>query len=369
MKTVLIIDDERDFLSTMQFFLENEHYRIITAATAKEGIEKACLKPDLILLDLKMPGISGYEVCKRLKENDVTRHIPVIMLTSASETLDKITAFDLGAADYVGKYFPVEEIMARVKAVLRETSPANIKELVEDKNKKVLELKNIIDNKNAQTLFQPIVDLSTKAPIGYEALVRGPQGSSLENPADLFAFAAEANMLFELDIMCRKMSVNKAAFLKKEELLFLNTDPGLINTDHFKKFEFLDGVDITPDRICLEITERTFVKNFRALEAGLKEARSKGVKIAIDDVGEGYSSLNAIAELKPEFLKVDIALVRGMDKDSVKTNLVRLIAYLAKSIDSRVIAEGVETEDEYEKLLSIGVEYAQGYFFTRPFVK
>jgi DNA-binding response OmpR family regulator len=127
-RQILIIDDEPDFIETMRFYLENANFRLLGASTIKEGLEKALLKPDLILLDLNMPDGSGHEVCKKLKENPATVCIPVIMLTSQSGTLDKVEALNLGAADYIGKQFPFEEILARINAVLRAYSAPVVRE-------------------------------------------------------------------------------------------------------------------------------------------------------------------------------------------------------------------------------------------------
>lgn len=366
-KTILMIDDEVDFLSTTQFLLESAHFKVITASTPQEGLRKALLKPDLILLDINMPEMDGLTVCKRLKEDKATEHIPIIMLTLNTGTLEKVTAFDFGVADYMGKQFPFEEMLARIQAVLKTKSPENIKESAEENNKKISDLRDLLQRKNLQILFQPIVFLKTGVPIGYEALVRGPRGTFLENPVDLFAFAADANMLSELDSLARDLSIEKAVFIKGGETLFLNIDPVTTNIPRFKKLEFLNDSKITPSQICFEITERTFVKNFQMLSMNLKEMRSKGVRVAIDDIGEGYSSLNAIAELKPEFLKVDIKIIRNMETDSVKQNLVRLMVDLARNINSCLIGEGIETKKECDALLSLGVEYGQGYHFMKPF--
>jgi len=365
-QTLLIIDDEPDFLFAMRFFFESTHFKVITASNAQEGLGKARLNPDLILIDLKMPGMGGLELCKRLKEDEATRYIPAIVLTSGNETLDKVTAFDLGVVDFMRKDFPLEEILARVSAALRASSLEGMQKGAKARNKKILELRSALKKNDIRILYQSIVDLSTRVPIGYEALARGPQGTFLENPVDLFAFAAGSGMLIELDTLCRDLSVQNAKFLKPREILFLNTDPSVITTDRFRKLEFLDGSAITPGQVCVEITERTFVKNFPALSKYLTDMRSQGVKIAVDDVGEGYSSLNAIAELKPDFMKIDIAIVRNIDVDSIKPNLVRLIADLAKSTNSCLIAEGVETQAEIDALVSLGVKYGQGYFFMRP---
>ncbi|MCX5678147.1 MAG: EAL domain-containing response regulator [Candidatus Omnitrophica bacterium] len=366
-KTILMIDDEVDFLSTTQFLLESSNFKVITASTPHEGLRKALLKPDLILLDINMPEMDGLTVCKRLKENKATEDIPIIMLTLNTTTLEKVTAFDFGVADYMGKQFPFEEMLVRIQAVLKTKSPEKARESVEEKNRKISDLRDIVQRKNLQILFQPIVLLKTGVPIGYEALARGPKGTLFENPADLFTFATDVNMFNELDSICRDISIERAVFLKSGEILFLNIDPAITGTPHFKKLKFLNNSKIAPSQICLEITERTFVKNFPMLSMNLKEVRSEGVRVAIDDIGEGYSSLNAIAELRPEFIKIDINIIRNMETDSVKQNLVRLVADLARNTNSRLIGEGIETKKECDTLLSLGVEYGQGYHFSKPF--
>ncbi len=366
-QTILMIDDEIDFLSTTQFLLETAHFKVITASSPEEGLRKALLNPDLILLDINMPGMDGLTVCKRLKEDKVTRHIPIIMLTLNSSTLEKVEAFNFGVVDYIGKQFAFEEMLARIQAAFRNRPHQNSGESDGIKNRKISDLRELIEKGDLQILFQPIVSLQTGLPIGYEALSRGPKGTCFENPADLFAFAADVNMFNELDSLSRNLSIKKAGFLKKGEMLFLNSDPSITHTSDFKNLECLKGSGITPEQICIEITERTFVKHFAILTMNLKEMRARGVSVAIDDVGEGYSSLNAIAELKPEFIKIDISIIRNVGKDGVKQNLVRLVAGLARNINSRLIGEGIETKEECDTLKSLGVDYGQGYFFVKPF--
>ena len=366
-KLVLIIDDEADFVETVQFFLTNSNFRVITAPRGDEGIEKArFFKPNLILLDVNMPGIDGYEVCRRIKENDQTKYIPVIMLTVKNETLDKVTALNIGAADYIGKHFPFEEILARIRAVLRDASPDVMPQAVQERNKKVIDLKKIIEEKNIRILYQPIVSMPSRKPMGYEALTRGPKGSFFENPELLFDSAAESNMFYDLDTLCRSLSVKKVGPLNDDQILFLNADPSVIDTDHFKKLEFLEGSAIRPSQICLEISERTCITNFAKLSSELNALKKSGIKVAIDDVGAGYSSLRSIAELEPEYMKADIALVRAIDSNQIKNSLVQALITLSEKLNCRLIAEGVETESEYNTLLSLGVKYAQGYLFGKP---
>ncbi|HEX9078652.1 MAG TPA: response regulator transcription factor [Desulfuromonadaceae bacterium] len=125
MKTILIIEDEKDLAELVAFNLEKEGYRALLAGDGVMGLEKARdLSPDLVLLDLMLPGISGTEVCKALKGDGKTARIPVIMLTARGEEIDRVVGFEVGADDYVVKPFSTRELLLRVKAVLRRASSA-----------------------------------------------------------------------------------------------------------------------------------------------------------------------------------------------------------------------------------------------------
>jgi two-component system phosphate regulon response regulator PhoB len=124
MKTVLIIEDEQDLAELVAFNLEKEGYRPITALDGISGLEAACSSsPDLILLDLMLPGMSGIDVCKSLKGNPQTTLIPIILLTAKGEEIDRVVGFEIGADDYVVKPFSTRELLLRVKAVLRRSHP------------------------------------------------------------------------------------------------------------------------------------------------------------------------------------------------------------------------------------------------------
>ena len=186
-KKILLVDDEADFLQLTRFVLENANYNVITAPTPEEGLEKAKENPDLIILDLNMPHMSGHEVCKRLKEDAKLMHIPVVILTSQDETLDKVQAFNLGVLDYINKRASNEEILVRIKSILKRSSAILTSLSDQDRNDNIMQLRKIIEEKNVRTFFQPIVTLADRKPVGYEALARGPQGGFFENPANLFA--------------------------------------------------------------------------------------------------------------------------------------------------------------------------------------
>src|SRR5512139_1778221 len=124
MKTILVIEDERDLLDLIVFNLEKEGYRVITALDGSSGLETARTRsPDMIILDLMLPGIMGTEICKILKKNEKTSAIPIIMLTAKGEEIDRVVGFEVGADDYVVKPFSNRELMLRIRAVLRRSEP------------------------------------------------------------------------------------------------------------------------------------------------------------------------------------------------------------------------------------------------------
>ena len=123
MQTILIIEDERDLAELISFNLEREGYQTIIATDGLEGLANVTrCRPDLVLLDLMLPGILGTEVCKNIKRSERTSQVPVIMLTAKGEEIDKVVGFEVGADDYVVKPFSTRELLLRVKAVLRRSS-------------------------------------------------------------------------------------------------------------------------------------------------------------------------------------------------------------------------------------------------------
>lgn len=122
--TILIVDDEADIRSTVEFNLSREGFRTVTAGLGREAVERAndTPRPDLIVLDLMLPDISGTEVCRQLRQSPKTRNIPILMLTAKTDPIDRVVGFEVGADDYVTKPFSVRELVLRVKAILRRSS-------------------------------------------------------------------------------------------------------------------------------------------------------------------------------------------------------------------------------------------------------
>ncbi|HLG18333.1 MAG TPA: EAL domain-containing protein [Bdellovibrionota bacterium] len=229
-------------------------------------------------------------------------------------------------------------------------------------------LQRLILSEEVTTLFQPIVNLNTGTIMGYEALSRGPAGTVFESPTLLFTLARDAGLVFELDRLCRKMALRSAAPLPSDCKLFINTIPHTIHDPEFRgKYleDLLRDVDKKPSNIVFELTERAAIENFSSFREAMRYYTDIGMAIAIDDAGTGYSTLEAIVELNPRYLKFDLSMVRGINRSPIKQEMLRLLCALAKKIDAIIIAEGIESREELAFLMKTGVAFGQGFYFSK----
>lgn len=238
-----------------------------------------------------------------------------------------------------------------------------------DAMERVSRLREIIDAGQVSTLVQPIFDLSDMSVIGYEALTRGPMGSEFERPDKLFRIAYDADLVLRLERLCRKRALEAARDLPEGRLLFMNIEPDAVADPQLREITttaILTEVGLTPERIVLEITERTAITDFGTFRSTLEYVRALGFAVAVDDAGAGYGSLQCLAEVHPEWLKIDLSLVRGVDVDEVRTELIHSLVTFARTLGVKLIAEGIETPEELERLRTLGVQYGQGFLLSVP---
>jgi len=230
-------------------------------------------------------------------------------------------------------------------------------------------LAQIIRDEQIRTLVHPIFDLNDFSVLGYEALSRGPEDSEFERPDKLFHVAYDADLVLRLERLCRKKAIEAAATLPAGRLMFINIEPDAVADPELREImttTLLSQSNITPDRIVLEITERAAITDFSAFRSTLEYVRALGFRVAVDDAGAGYSSLQCLAEVHPEWLKIDISLIRNVDTDEIRAQLVASLVSFARNIGVNLIAEGIETRAELNKLRELGVSYGQGFLFTMP---
>jgi len=230
-------------------------------------------------------------------------------------------------------------------------------------------LRQVIGDGAIRPLFQPIISLRDAEVLGYEALSRGPEGTELESPDALFLVAENCQCLWDLECLCRTKALHAFQASGAKALLFLNVNPSVIEDAKFKTGftkEYLTAFGIDPEDIVFEITERRAILNNGEFRQVIGHYKEQNYKIAIDDAGAGYAGLNMISDVQPHYLKLDMNLIRGIDKDTVKQALVKSMQEFSRITDTYLIAEGIETIAELEMLVHIGVHYGQGYFIQRP---
>ncbi|WP_344955541.1 bifunctional diguanylate cyclase/phosphodiesterase [Zobellella aerophila] len=218
-------------------------------------------------------------------------------------------------------------------------------------------------------LFQPIVDTRQGGLIGHEALIRGPAGHALEFPYDLFGEAKRVGMLSELDLTCREAAMQAYSQMEMEGYLFLNVNPNvLLDKQHPRgcTLRLARELGIPAEKIVIELSEQYPIQNPEDLKQAVHRYREGGFLIAIDDLGAGYSGLKLWSEVKPDFVKIDRYFIEHIDGDPIKREFVQSIITLARGMQSRVIAEGIETGDELRQLQDMGIHYCQGYYLGRP---
>jgi EAL domain-containing protein (putative c-di-GMP-specific phosphodiesterase class I)/GGDEF domain-containing protein len=231
------------------------------------------------------------------------------------------------------------------------------------------QLREVLQSRGLCCVFQPIFGFREGRIIGYEALVRGPEGSLIESPFELFSAAHQAGLAVELNTQCAEKMLRSFAANGLEGSLFLNISPQLImqrGLEQARVARFLESLDLDPARIVIELTEDYPTIDFRLVHESLMLYRAMGFRVAIDDLGEGFASLRLWSELKPEFVKADKHFVTGIATDPVKLHFLRAIQHIADNCGSLVIAEGLENAEDFRVAKDIGIACGQGFFIGRP---
>jgi len=368
--TILIVDDEPIVLRALAKHLEQTPYHVVTCLTPHEAISHITNGDVHVLVsDVMLPEISGIELLRTVREHDPD--LPVILVTGKPGFKSAFDAIEYGAFLYLVKPVNEEMFVGAVERAARLYRLARTKRqaisLLGDGAMEADRLGLETNFEKAMSglwmAFQPIVRASDHSIFGYEALLRS-QDSTMSGPGPMI-HAAER--LGELNRLGRAIREHAARSLRESErpcTMFVNLhpqdllDPDLHNSDA--------ALTTVAQNVVLEITERsaiTDIENARALAMGL---RNRGFRIAVDDLGAGYAGLNSFALLEPEFVKLDMTLVRDVDSSKVKQKLVKSLASLCSDMGLHVIAEGVETPEERDTVIDLGCDLLQGFLFAKP---
>jgi len=539
-RRILVADDEEDVRALVSQVLQSARYDVRLASSGREAIEIATReRPDLVLLDVMMPEISGWEVCATLKNHPDTQAIPIVMLSVRSEIRDMITSMQAGADDHLTKPFTRRKLIASVERLLEQHAPPAVPpsaqehfrrqnllydsvtelpamavvidalrdrlldhrrmgvlsvdvekyshveetygwevfdELVRESARTLKRLvgtlfsaedivaisrpagaefhvftrleegdddgvllerkarqteetlrqtlderfrdrihkpigvtvghavirpsaqmrmervvyralrtafqiatsrgeertrtmrhvfREILERGAVRTVYQPIFELGGLGTFGHEALSRGPAETDFESPDLLFEYAIANHSVWDLERLCLRSSADHYG-APPPAILFVNVEAEMVSLLPQRGAAILDPLREHRDRVVLEITERSAIRDIATFRDAVERLRNEGFRVAIDDAGSGFASLQAIAELRPNFLKIANTLVTGLSRDTIKRDIVEMLLHVAGRIGALCVAEGIESAEDLAECRKIGIPYGQGYFLGAP---
>ena len=230
-------------------------------------------------------------------------------------------------------------------------------------------LDKILEGEYIVPVYQPIVSLTDGQTFGYEALSRISEKELEMDIGQLFKAADRTNRAWELEALCRTKALKNSVHIQNGRKIFLNVNPNIIHDEKFREGftkTRLNEYGLDFHNIIFEITERVAINDKDAFIGSIKHYRDQNYGIAIDDVGSGYSGLNTIANIRPNIIKLDMDLIRNIDKDRTKQFLCKAMVDFCKSVGILLIAEGIETKEELKTLIKLNVDLGQGYFLDIP---
>ena len=365
---ILVVDDDPEFMRACVRVLKLWNYSVTSATSGQEALRLAGENAfDVILTDINLPDSTGLDVLRAVRGRD--KDVPVILMTGGPELETARLAVEWGALSYLIKPLALpqlKEVLDRAvrgyQAVRRQRQILAVSERLA-RETDVLRTQFMRSMDGLWMAFQPIVSWSKRSVVAYEALLRttDPQ---LHQPVDILNVAESLGQVHALGHRTRGLIAE--IWQSHPEL------PGVFVNLHV--LDLLDEALYAADspllpfasRIHFEITERMALEKISDTRDRIERLRKLGYKIAVDDLGEGYSGLNSFATLEPDAVKLDMSLIRGIEVSPTKRRMVQALASLCRELGTPLVAEGVETKAELDVLLEAGADWFQGFFFARP---
>ena len=366
---LLLVDDSEFVRRAYRDGLSRRGFHVDLASSAEEGLARAQADSyDVILSDVHMAGMTGIDFLKSIRELNL--EVPVVLLTGDPSVETAAQAVEYGAYRYFPKTVSLDVLEEALQHAERYHAMARLKRSVLSSaaaldwsgERSALEGRFQSAVNCLWVAFQPIVSLPDRRVHGYEVLVRSNEGT-LKRPSELFDAAERLGRLVDLGRGIRAQAASAMHILPPDARLFLNLHPVDLNDATLYDEGPLTQV---ASRIVLEITERASLDSIPSLPQRLLDLRSQGFQLAVDDLGAGYAGLSSMAHIEPEYVKLDMSLVRGIDGTPTKQKVVSSMAHLCDDLGMHVVAEGIETAAERDALRDTGCELLQGYLFAKP---
>lgn len=365
---VLVVEDDALVRRAYERVLAPDH-EVTSVGTGVEALAVLGGAPfGAVVSDIDVPGLTGIELLKAVRSADSS--LPIVLVTGCPSVESAQDAVNFGAFGYLTK--PVEPTALRemvTRALGARSRPANDLPHHETMPLHRTKVDASLESRLANALdtmymaFQPIVSYGERRVLGYEALLRTEE-KSLVRPPDMLDAAEKLGRLDELGRRARRKVAEAIPRAPKDARFFIN-----LHARDLRDPELLDPKGpMAPfaDRVVLEVTERASIEEVDDLSERVSALRAMGFWLAIDDLGAGYAGLTSLTRLEPEVVKLDMSLVRDVDTNHTKQQLIRSVVGVCRDLSMLVVTEGVETTSERDTLVELGCDVFQGYLFGRP---
>jgi EAL domain-containing protein (putative c-di-GMP-specific phosphodiesterase class I) len=351
--------------------LSSSGFEVTAVQDGREAVQElGQSKFEAVLTDIMMPGMSGIDLLRAARATDL--ELPILLMTGAPDVKSAAEAVQYGACDYIFKPVLPSDLARAMRRAIDMSNLARAKReamqvlgtgQVEAGDRAGLEVTFERALESMWMAYQPIVNAGNGALFGFEALLRSGE-PSLPSPIAVLDAAERLNRLTELGRRIRSRASDPMKDAAPDALLFVNLHARDLEDENL--VSPAQPLSKIASRVVLEITERASLDDVKDAKERIARLRELGFRIAVDDLGAGYAGLTSFAQLEPEFVKLDMSLVRDVDKNAVKQKLVRSMCALCKDMGITVVAEGIETRPERDMCLKLGCDLLQGYLIAKP---
>lgn len=370
-KPIWVVDDDTDLLKGYERLLKRAGFEVVTSTSGAEAERFARDHVfDAIVSDISMPDMTGIDLLRAVRKHDLD--VPLILVTGDPSIESAMQAIELGVFRYLTKPIDPGPFIEAVKYAVFAHRMARLKlsalELVEHRGWDFGD-RATLDQHFDRALsglwmaYQPIVAPRDVRVAAYEALVRVSE-PAFPHPGALFDAAERLDRVTDLGRAIRNHIAATQASAPANVDVFVNLHSQ--DLDDETLYDSSAPLTRIADRVVLEITERASLSRIKNVRGRIEKLKSLGFRIAIDDLGAGYAGLTSFADLSPHVVKLDMSLVRDIDREPIKERLVRSMTEVCRDMSIEIVAEGVETEGERALLSSIGCDFLQGYYFAKP---
>lgn len=375
--SVVVADDEPHVVEYLRLALHLEGFDIAGTARDADGAVQLVhhMHPDVALLDLRMPG-GGLEAARLIAS--VSPETRIVVFSADADAPEILPLLQAGIDGFVVKGTPPDRLADAIRSAvaggsylapgLNRVALDELTARLHAEERASLHLtrtadriRDVITAVRFHVIHQPIIDVRTGAPFGAEALTRFTTDPA-RPPTVWFDEAEQVGLRPSLELATASTALDALDRLDPSLCMAINISPATVLSGRLG--EVLLGADL--ERIVLEVTEHARVDDYGALQRGLAPWRRAGARVAVDDAGGGYASFAHVLNLSPDFIKLDVTLVRDIHADARRQALVRAISTFATELGVDLIAEGIETADELQVMVDLGTPLVQGFHLGRP---